>query len=202
MPRPSSLSTSSWLPCSSSQLLADREAQAGAAVLHADVVAGLGELLEDVRQPVRRDADPGVGDPEVARDTASASQLADLQRRPSTEPFAVNLMALPSRLVSTCPILTGSPRGGRQPLVDLDAAAASPFSSAFTLRPSSDAVDQLRGGRTRRSSSDDLAGLDLAEVEDVVDQAEQVLRGRAEDADVLLLLRGELGAAEQVRDAR
>src|SRR5215207_6635026 len=43
------------------QPLADGKPQAGAAVLLADLIARLGEVVEDVRQPVLLDPDAGVG---------------------------------------------------------------------------------------------------------------------------------------------
>ena len=46
-----------------------------------------------------------------------------------------------------------------------------------------------------------LAGRDLAEVEDVVDEREQAVRRRAQRADVLPLALGQLGGGEQVGDA-
>ena len=125
VPRPSSLSTAIRLPCSSTSFLLIAKPEAGAAVLQADVVAGLREVVEDVRQPVRRDPDPGVGDPEIDR-YGLRRPAPGPAASPSPIPAPVNLMALPSRLVSTWPILTGSPSraaGTRSSTCDLERQA-------------------------------------------------------------------------------
>ena len=55
------------------QLLADREAQAGAAVLARGRAVGLRELVEDPRLRLRADAGAGVADLEAQRDVSSRS---------------------------------------------------------------------------------------------------------------------------------
>jgi hypothetical protein len=47
----------------------------------------------------------------------------------------------------------------------------------------------------------ELRGFDLGEIEDVVDEIQQVVAGAAKDLHILVLLRGERGLREQVRDA-
>ena len=91
-------------------LPADRQPEAGAAVLPAGRAVGLLERLEDDAVLVGRNADAGVGDPEGDHRRGACSRCAD--RRPSppsatsmfslTEPVSVNFKAFESRFFSTC----------------------------------------------------------------------------------------------------
>ena len=90
----------------------DGQAQAGAAVAPGGRSVGLRERLEDQRVLVFGDADAGVGDRE--RDAAGAQRIAGCrhrraQRSTRSRPACVNLIALPTRFVSTWPMRSASP---------------------------------------------------------------------------------------------
>ena len=92
-------------------LAADRQAEAGAAVLAAGAAVGLLEGLEDDLLLVGGNADAGVADREGQRPTVarlSASLIGRSSRRSAvrtssdTTPCSVNLKALESRFLITC----------------------------------------------------------------------------------------------------
>ena len=76
--------------------------------LPGDGSVGLHERLEQLRLRLGRHADAGVGDLEAQED-AVRTGLVDCATRTMISPAAVNLTALPSRLVSTCRTRPGSP---------------------------------------------------------------------------------------------
>ena len=92
------------------KLAADRQAQAGAAVLAAGAGVGLLEGLEDDLLLLGRDADAGVRDLEgddrrrLAEDRMIGAPAAVAPRtmRSRTPPCSVNLKALESRFFNTC----------------------------------------------------------------------------------------------------
>ena len=93
------------------QFAADRQAQAGAAVLAAGAAVGLLERLEDDLLLVRRDADAGVGDGEARAPSPARLSVVVVRvparRRPvrrvsDTWPWCVNLNALDSRFLMIC----------------------------------------------------------------------------------------------------
>ena len=88
------------------QLPADRQPQPGAAVLAGGGGIGLAERAEDLRLGLLRDADAGVGDLEAQLSLARRCA----RTRTMTSPRSVNLMALPTRLISTWRRRIGSPR--------------------------------------------------------------------------------------------
>ena len=102
----------SWIspPSRLRELAADREAEAGAAVLAAGAGVGLLEGLEDDLLLLRRDADAGVGDLEgddrrrVPQDrmVRRSSRSAARETLSRTPPCSVNLKAFESRFFSTC----------------------------------------------------------------------------------------------------
>ena len=105
-----------------------------------------------------------------------------------------------SKLISTWPSRSGSPRrSSGTPRVDVD-DSSRPLprpSPQMTVGDAGDDVLELEVHATRRQ----LAGLDLREVEDVVDDAEQVLAGALDLRDVVALLGVERGLERQVRHA-
>ena len=181
----------------------DRQAQAGAAVLP----RGRGVLLlegpEDPLLLVGRDADAGVAHREAQRSTAppSAAFAGDLRPRTTTSPSSVNLMALPTRLSSTCRSRPASPTRASGTSGCTWQTSSSPFLWARTARArrvSPDRRPQREVGRVQLQ----LAGLDLGEVEQVVDDAEQVVGRGLDRLQALPLVlgqrrvEGQLGHAE------
>ena len=128
----------------------------------------------------RRDAGAGIGhrDPHLAVDLRRAHVDAP--------PAGVNFTAFESRLKITCRIRRSSPsttstsgvRGER----DLDAVLRR------LLAHHDDAALERLAERERRDLELDLPGLDLGQVEDVVDQREQMVSRGEDVVEVLLLL--------------
>ena len=108
LPAPGALSTPISPPISCDQLLADRQAQAGAAVLARRRVVGLRERLEQLAGLLVGQADAGVAAPRSAAACRSA-RARRLRPSASISPRSVNLTALPTRLFSTCVSRIGSP---------------------------------------------------------------------------------------------
>ena len=90
LPRPGSLSTQIRPPISSHQPLADRQAQAGAAVAAGGRRVGLAERLEQPVELGRRDADAGVADREsrIAARARLEPRRPAAVRPPSTDDLA------------------------------------------------------------------------------------------------------------------
>ena len=114
--------------------------------------------------------------------------------RSDTVPRSVNLIAFDSRFFSTWPsrcaslvIVGGNPASTTEP-------NARPFCSAQRLEG---LVERIDGGRQRDRLHRqlDLAGFDLRQVEDVVDQREQVVAGVVDGARELHLFLGEVAVA-------
>ena len=105
----------------------------------------------------------------------------------------MNFTAFESRLKITCLIRRSSPvddvDAGVRRERDLDAVLARPLAHHH------DAALERLPQRERRDLELDLPGLDLGQVEDVVDQREQVVAGGEDVVEVLLLLLVDL--AEQ-----
>ena len=104
--------------------------------------------------------------------TACVSVSLSLATRTTTSPFSVNLIALPIRLVMTCLQAAGiapqAPRQVRGKLAgQLDALVPGAFGE-HVERPLH-RLDEVEVERVERQ----LAGLDLREVEDVVDDRQQ-----------------------------
>ena len=154
------------------QLRADRQAQPGAAVGARGRAVGLGEGLEDDALLFRRDADAGVADGEMQQDVVVAVWLPRVTRS-STSPRSVNLMALPTRLTSTCRSRPASPI---EAVGHVGRDVAEPARAPFAAR-AAPSVARCLSRRARRSKSIGvelkLARLDLGKVEDVVDERQQ-----------------------------
>ena len=96
----------------------------------------------------------------------------------ATSPPVVNLMALPTRLTRIWRRRPGSPRRNVGTSGSMRQTSSRPFSWARTA--SSSAASSSMARRSKSSVLQlQLAGLDLGEVEDVVDDAEQRLAARA-----------------------
>ena len=106
-PRPGALLTSMRAAHHLDQLLRDREAEAGAAVAARCRAVGLREGLEQAGALRLADADAGVAHGEQQRRRAAPDRRCTSI---ATSPRSVNLMALPSRLISTWRSRCGSPR--------------------------------------------------------------------------------------------
>ncbi len=104
-------------------------------------------------------------------------------------PRSVNLTALPVRLIRTWPRRSGSPtRRGRHAAADPE-HQFDPARVGLDARSGSTSARACRSGRSRHRFERQLAGLDLGKVEDVVDDAQQVLAGALDLAQVVALLR-------------
>ncbi len=179
---------------------ADRQAEAGAAVLARRRAVGLGERLEHRRLQLLLDADPGVADadrehavgvrePLVGRVPARPARARSAARR---SPCSVNLNAFESRFLSTWRRRWGSVTidAGKR-LVELDREAAAPA----PRRPGSKLCTMLSlSSREHELAELELhcVRLDLGEVEDVVQQLQQVAARGADHARVLHLALGEV----------
>ena len=97
------------------QLLADRQAQAGALVASGGRAVDLAEGLEDRGLILLRDADAGV---RTSNSTASRSSTTARTATRPTRPWWVNFSALSSRLVRTWKSRTGSPDDDPRARVD------------------------------------------------------------------------------------
>ena len=195
LPTPGSLVTPTLPAHQLDQLARDGEPEAGAAEAPRHRSVG---LLEGAEQAVQRgllDADPGVDhlDPHRRRSRRATSRV---ERRSVTPPALVNLTALPSRLISTCRSRCGSPSSGRQ----RHARQIGAQGQALARRRRRDDrqrllehVGQLEGDALHVQ----LAGLDLREVEDVVDDVHQVLGRLVDDGRALELLGAERRVEQQ-----
>ena len=127
------------------------------------------------------DADAGVGDRNAITRRPSSASLSAVGRRPIVQrhrrPSSVNLNALESRLRSTCcsrcssVTIGGGQRRGRARR-GTRAPSARPPAGTRARRPR-----RRRRGPPAPRSTLHPAGLDLGQVEDVVDQREQVGAG-------------------------
>ena len=201
LPRPTSLSTQMSPAHQAHQLRGNRQSQSGAAESPRGRAIGLAERLEDVLLFVGGDAD--------ARVVHGAVQSARLDRCRSssrtstnTSPRSVNLMALPTRL-------TRSAAGGR------DRRQSVAGTSAATRKIKFEALFGARGGPATRVASPTtsrrskamrlqlhLARLDLGEVEDVVDQAQQAIGRLLDDVQIVAAARRRATWSAPVRSCR
>ena len=85
---------------------------------------------------------------------------------------------------------------GRDVTGQLQSLRVGPHGQQFERRR--EAVGQVE----RDDVEGELAGLDLREVEDVVDDGQQRLAGRLDDVEVLALLGGEVGLEQRARSCR
>ena len=147
----------------------DRQPQPGAAVLCASSNRPLARRPEDLLLLVGGDADAGIGDRETQPDLAGRSSRGSTSTRDDDLARSVNLMALPTRLTSTCRSRPGSPTSASG---TSGAIVADQLQTLLRRRagPASRSVSS-RTSRTAKAagSRSQLAGLDLGEIENVVD---------------------------------
>ena len=178
LPRPTSLSTQIRPPISSNEPRRDRQPEARPAVLAGGRAVGLGER----RRRRLRCFSGGMPIP-VSR-TAKCRTIshvlcrcrsADRDTSTTTSPASVNLMALPTRLVTTCRSRPGSPTS---------ASGTSGGDVVGQLQPLLIGPQRQRVERVPQRVAQaevhllqvEPAGLDLGEVEDVVDHARAARR--------------------------
>ena len=145
---------------------------------------------------------PGMPMPvsEIVNRTTPEAESASGVTRSATSPDSVNLIALPSRLSSTCRSRVGSPTRSRGTSGAISHTRARPFlvgSDRHHLGHLPQQIVQREPGPLQL----ELRGFDLGQIEDVVDEMQQVVAGAAKDLHVLVLLGGERGLREQIRDA-
>ena len=120
--------------------------------------------------------------------------------RSTTSPFSVNLTALPTRFVSTCRSRPGSPRERVRHVVPDQAQELEPLG----VRGLGEGAEHLAHGAPQVEVDlleVDAAGLDLREVEDVVDDLEQRPPRLVDHLGVLALLGGERRVEQQAGHA-
>ena len=176
------------------ELAAERQAEAGA--LHATLerAVDLRELLEDALLVLGGDADAGVGDRErdarrssgqPARRHAHLAALGELERvgdEVAQDLRHLRLVGVERRHVAPAPRRRASTDS-------FTSSGRSMPRSAPNRCPTSNSIGRI----------DDLPGLDLGEVEQVVHQLAERVGGLADEGDLALLLGGEVavGAVEQ-----
>ncbi|CDP51104.1 hypothetical protein [Devosia sp. DBB001] len=176
------------------EILAQRQTEAGAAIGRRDTGIGLGEAGEELALLLLRNADAGIGHGDLDPAAIGIRQALGRERD-----LAVlrELGSVGDKVVERLPQLGG---------VGLDEADLGPVGDRET-------VGVLGGERTRGGldignelididgldMQHHLAGLDLGDIEDVVDHGEQVLAGGADLLEIGNLLAApiELGLFEQ-----
>ena len=175
LPSPGSLSTQMRPPISSTSSRGDGQPQAGAAEL----------ARASSRRPARRPGRsrscfsggmpmPVSRDGEVQTAPSRVFDAASIATSTTTSPCSVNLMALPTRLTSDLP---QPARVADQRVGHARARCRQASSSPLLWAAHGQRSSAYRPERSRRSNVDgvevELAGLDLGEVEDVVDHGQQ-----------------------------
>ena len=131
------------------------------------------------------------------RNCARASGNATADTETTTSPASVNLMAFPMRFVRTWRIRTGSPRTNSG---TSDATCADKFQLLFSGahgKEADRAVDQamhVEGDLLQL----DVRGLDLGEVEHIVQDREQGFGGDPHRIEIAALLRAEIGIEDDL----
>ena len=165
------------------QVARDRQAEAGAAVLPVRAAVGLPEGLEDDHLLVLGDADAGVAHREC--DTPSSSPACDAHRHLAG---VGELDRVRQQVRQDLPEALHVGHDGSGVPGSTATRNPRPFSRSSGSKIERHAVD--RAGQVEPLRRDlDLAGLDLRQVEDVVDQLQQVLAGRRDRLGELDLLR-------------
>ena len=172
----------------------DRKPQAGAAELPGRAAVGLLEFVEDARLLLRRRCRCRCRAPR----TRSRSLPAPASTTTLTPPVSVNLMALPARLSSTWRSRVTSPSTRSGSRSSTSEAISRPFACARGAHQLDHILDQ-RGERQRLGGKLELAGFDLGEIQDLLDQRQQRVAGCLGGLDVGGLLRRELRVAQQAR---
>jgi hypothetical protein len=170
---------------------ADGQSQPGPAVLPSGRAVGLDERLEDGPELLRGDADPGVGHTEVELRPAvvGRSREGDADHH-----FAAvgELGGVADQIVDDLPEAAHVPD---EPVRDVVVDLAGDLESLplRTHRDRLEGVPQDVAQGERGGVEVELAGLDLGEVEDVVDDGEERIGRRLDQLQVLALRPGEVG---------
>ncbi len=177
------------------ELGGDRQAQPGAAVAPRGRSVDLGERLEDQRLLLRRNPDPRVNDVEPQNEPVAATILHPDPHR-HLAAFG-ELDRVPDQVdqhLAQAARVAHETFGdlGVDPVDDLDPL----LMRARPLRPEYLAQEPLK--RERHGVQLQPPRLDLREVEDVVQDREQPLRGRLHGLQVFALLRREVGLEGQI----
>ena len=136
----------------------------------------------------------------VKRSAPSCPAASAGSTRRQTEPAAVNLIPLPTRLSRTCRNRAASPQNRPRAPGAASSRSSMPFSrAAGSSRRTTWSSVSARSNSNR--SRDSWPGFDLGQVEDVVDQSPQGLRRGLDDVQGLAEIGGELGGEEQLRHA-
>ena len=181
---------------------ADREAEAGPAVAPRDRRVDLAERLEQQVHPLRRDPDAGVADVDGERPTAVGAAAG---RRPSTDsttsPCSVNLIAFDSRFRT---IWRSRPGVADDRLGQVVAHRVGELDALPRGDRRDDVEGALDGRRSENGSAarSTLPGLDLREVEDVVDDRQQRVARRPDRLGEVALLGVELRSRRAGRSSR
>ena len=197
LPSPGVLATRDLAAEQADELAADREPEAGAAVEAGGGAVALRERLEDPLLLLVLDADAGVADRERddrrgAAERRRCSRLQPLSARPictCTVPRSVNLNALASRFFRIWRRRCGSVTMTVGAVGATSIEKPRPFASRDVLELAHEVVAELARSATSVISAVDRARLDLGEVEDAVEQLEQLVARRVDDARVLDLRR-------------
>ncbi len=177
------------------ELRADGEPEAGAAELAAGRAVGLGEGLEDQVLLVGGDADAGVRDLEVQRDRAvrmrrDAHRDADLAALGELDGVADEVeddLSEPARVADD-----GVGDVGRDVADQLE---------VFLVRAQGQRLHralEVLAQTERRVLQIELAGFDLREVENVVQERQQRVGRRLRELEILALLAGEIGLEREL----
>ena len=166
------------------QLLCDRESQASATVLARGRRAACVNLSNRQLDCIIGDTDARVGDNKAQHfyllyfHDVGYPYPGSRQTRTTTSPWEVNLMALPTRFVSTWRRRPGSPRSsaGTSP-VRHDSPAVKPLIVCAERHAGDEVVKHARKvDRSKCQARTLMSRLDLRKIQDVVDQAQQVRR--------------------------
>ena len=187
------------------EALADREAEAGAAVLAGGRVVDLAKRLEQAVHAVGADADAGVGDRElqlVARggvavalgELAGADGDGDLAAGGELDGVADEV---DEDLAQAGGVGDEPRRGARVDDRGEVEALVAELAGGDEVDHGLDEAAQLEGVVLEL----ELVGLDLGEVEDVVDEGEQRVAGAAQGLDEVALVAAEGGVEQQAGHA-
>ena len=178
------------------QPLADRQTQTGAAVAARGRGVDLAERLEQAVEPVRRDADAGVADREGqlvkgsrVLDTVRAHREHDLA--PLGELHRVREQVQEDLAQARHVADDGGGSAVAEQIGQVEALLGGP--GRHEVERPLDALAQIERLRLQLEPP----GLDLREVEDVVDDGQERVAALADDLRVLALLVGQRGVQEQ-----
>ena len=173
------------------QLLGDRQAKPGAAIFAGGGRVGLLEGLEQALDLRLRHADAGVAHGKL--DIVGCRRLSSKTRTwTATSPNSVNLTALLQKLIRIWPSRSGSPRKCVETAGSTSKISSEPLGRCLLAHQVPDILQHLVEIEVDIFDRQ-LAGLDLREIEDVIDDAEQVLAGALDLEHVVALTRREVG---------